>query len=301
MANKIIFAFWVVCISCAAMGFNILKDGEYIGVHAHRGGAALYPENSLWAMINAVELGVKVLEMDVQITEDSVVVVSHDPFLDPSKFTLPGGIPIAGPDESKYAVFSMDYDSLRKYETGCLPDPQFPQRKNIKTCIPTLSSVILCIESMTVASGLEPVCYNIEIKSDPSLDNVYSPGYEKYADLCMDVVKETNVSNRVIIQSFDTRTLNYMNKKYPSVALSYLVEDSVSGFEDIMSRLDFVPDIYSPESSLLDKDVMKKARSMGMDVIPWTVDDKNEARRLKTLGVDAIITNRPDSMMVWLK
>ena len=142
--------------------------------------------------------------------------------------------------------------------------------------------------------------YNIEIKSDPSRDSVYSPDYKTYADLCMKVIKESGIGNRFIIQCFDTRTLNYIHKKYPSVTLSYLVEDSVAGFDEIMSRLDFVPEWYSPESKLVDRPMMKKARNLNMKVVPWTVDDKKEADRLKRLGVDAIITNRPDSMLVWV-
>lgn len=301
MANKLFLVFWLVCIGCGAVGFNFYS--ESVGrpvVHAHRGGAALYPENSIWAMVNAVEKGVRVLEMDLQITKDSVIVVSHDPYLSSSKVLTPDGKRIPAEDEKKYAIYSMDYDSLRKYDVGSLPSKSYPQRKNLKCSIPSLLSVIDCVESLTKSSGMPPVCYNLEIKSEPSRDNVYSPDYRTYADLCMKVVNEANVGNRVIIQSFDARTLNYMREKYPSVILSYLVEDSIASFDEIMSRLDFVPQWYSPESRLVDKFVMKKARSLGMKVVPWTVDDKKEAERLKTLGVDAIITNRPDSMMVWI-
>lgn len=300
MVNKLFLAFWLMCVGCGALGVNFYTKVSKPVVHAHRGGAALYPENSLWAMVNAAEKGVRVLEMDLQITKDRVVVVSHDPYLASEKVLTPDGKCISADEEKNYAIYSMDYDSLKKYDIGSVPSKLYPDRKNLKCCVPTLESVLLCVESMTKSLGIKPVFYNIEIKSDPSRDSVYSPDYKTYADLCMKVIKESGIGNRFIIQCFDTRTLNYIHKKYPSVTLSYLVEDSVAGFDEIMSRLDFVPEWYSPESKLVDRPMMKKARNLNMKVVPWTVDDKKEADRLKRLGVDAIITNRPDSMLVWV-
>lgn len=300
MVNKFIMAFWLMCIGCGAVGVNLYNNICKPIVHAHRGGAALYPENSLWAMVYSAGEGVRVLEMDVQVTEDSVVVVSHDPYLASSKVLAPDGTRIPFDKEKQYAIFSMEYDSLKKYDIGSLPSAEYPDRKNLKCCIPTLQSVFMCVESMTKSLGIKPVFYNIEIKSDPSRDNVYTPDYKTYADLCLKVIEESNIGNRFMIQSFDTRTLNYIRKKYPKVTLSYLVEDTVASFDEMMSRIDFVPEWYSPESRLVDRTMMKRAKELGMKVAPWTVDTEKEAGRLKRLGVDAIITNRPDSMLVWV-
>ena len=92
----------------------------------------------------------------------------------------------------------------------------------------------------------------------------------------------------------------YLHEKYPDVRLSYLVEDKNATFEELMARLDFVPQVYSPESDMLTEEIAGKVRAKGMELAPWTVDDKPETERLKTLGVDAIITNQPDSVMRWL-
>ena len=116
----------------------------------------------------------------------------------------------------------------------------------------------------------------------------------------MQVMLSKDLGDRLLVQCFDPRTLNYLHERYPSVRLSYLVEDSVASFEEMMSRLDFTPQVFSPESRLLTKDMMRAARAKGMEIVPWTVDDRKEAERLKRLGVDAIITNRPDRVMEWL-
>lgn len=269
-------------------------------VHAHRGGAALYPENTVLAMTHAAAIGVPVLELDLHVTKDSMVVVSHDAFLNHVKALTPEGKPIPTDKERDYKIYAMTYDSLRRYDVGSLPNPAYPGRKNVKCCVPLVADLIDSIESLTKSNGIAPVGYNIEIKSDPSKDGIFSPDYRTFADLCMKVLLDKKLGDRLLVQCFDVRTLNYVHEKYPSVRLSYLVEDKNATFEELMSRLNFVPQVFSPESDMLTEEVAEKAHVQGMEIAPWTVDDKQEVERLKKLGVDAIITNRPDSVMRWL-
>lgn len=269
-------------------------------VHAHRGGAALYPENTILAMIHATTIGVPVIEFDLHVTKDSMVVVSHDAYLNHAKALTPEGNPIPADKEKEYKIYEMTYDSLRRYDVGSLPDPAYPQRKNVRCCVPLVADLIDSVEFLTKNNGISPVSYNIEIKSDPSKDSIYSPDYRTFADLCMKVLLSKKLGERLLVQCFDVRTLNYLHEKYPSVRLSYLVEDKNATFEELMSRLDFVPQVYSPKSDMLTEEIVGKVRAKGMELAPWTVDDKPEIERLKKLGVDAIITNRPDSVMRWL-
>ena len=269
-------------------------------VHAHRGGAALYPENTILAMTHAVTIGVPVMELDLHVTKDSMVVVSHDAFLNHVKALTPEGEPITADKDREYKIYAMTYDSLRRYDVGSLPNPAYPGRKNVKCCVPLVTDLIDCLELLTKSNGIAPVSYNIEIKSDPLKDGIYSPDYRTFADLCLKVLLGKKLDDRLLVQCFDVRTLNYLHEKYPNVRLSYLVEDKNATFEELMSRLNFVPQVYSPESDMLTEEIAVKAREKGMELAPWTVDDKPEIERLKRLGVDAIISNQPDSVMRWL-
>ena len=250
-------------------------------------------------MVNAVRIGVPVMELDLQVTKDSCVVVSHDAYLNAAKALTPEGKEIPAGKDKDYRIYGMDYDSLRLYDVGSKPNPDYPGRVNTPCRIPLLSDLIDNVEN-TAKATKDTVRYNIEIKSDPAKDGVFSPDYRTYADLCMQVMLSKDLGDRLLVQCFDPRTLNYLHERYPSVRLSYLVEDSVASFEEMMSRLDFTPQVFSPESRLLTKDMMRAARAKGMEIVPWTVDDRKEAERLKRLGVDAIITNRPDRVMEWL-
>ncbi len=300
MKKPWIKSFCLLVICGAMIGGCKSVEQKTILVHAHRGGMALYPENTIPAMKNAVDLGVPVLELDLHVSKDSQVIVSHDAFFNSVKALTPEGNVILKQKEREYKYFSMTYDSIRKYDVGSHPNPAFPDRKNVKTIVPLVSDLIDSVETYARRSGKAPLSYNIEIKSDPAKDGIFSPDYKTFADLCMKVLLGKNLGERLLLQCFDVRTLNYVHQKYPSVRLSYLVEDSNATFEELMARLNFVPQVYSPEHDMLTKEVVRKIHVKGMQIAPWTVDKKKEVLRLKKLGVDAIITNRPDSVMLWV-
>jgi len=270
-------------------------------VHAHRGGAALYPENTIPAMLHAVSIGVPMLELDLHVTRDSQVVVSHDAYMNAVKALKPDGTEIPAGNDKEYAIYSMTYDSLKRYDVGTRPNPAFPNRKNIKCSVPLVSDLIDSVEHYTHVKGLAPVGYNIEIKSWPDKDGIYSPDYRTFADLCLNVLLSKKLGDRLLLQCFDPRTLNYVHEKYPDMRISYLVKDKYVSFEELMKRINFVPQVISPDHTMVDAEFMKNARFFSMEVVPWTVDKKNEVMRLEELGVDAVITNQPDSVMEWLK
>ena len=301
--KKQIYALLLICCSLtsALQLLSATQIKKLPIVHAHRGGAAIYPENTIPAMLHAVEIGVPMLELDLHVTRDSQVVVSHDAYMNPIKALKPNGDNIPVDSARMYSIYSMTYDSLKRYDVGSRPNPAFPNRKNLKCSVPLVSDLIDSVEHSTQSKGLCPVGYNIEIKSWPDKDGIYSPDYRTFADLCMRVLLSKNLGDRLLLQCFDPRTLNYVHEKYPNVRLSYLVEDMTVDFDELMKRINFVPQVISPNHAMVDSAFMDKSRKLGMEVAPWTVDEKDEILRLRTLGVDAIITNRPDSVMTWLK
>jgi glycerophosphoryl diester phosphodiesterase len=111
----------------------------------------------------------------------------------------------------------------------------------------------------------------------------------------MSVINEKRIKDRVIIQSFDFRTLQYLHQKYPEMKTAMLIEGfDKRTLDEEINALGFIPIIYSPDYSLVNEDLIKKCHEQKIKVIPWTVDDKKSIDKLKAMGVDGIITDYPN-------
>ena len=261
----------------------------------HRGCRGLMPENTIPAMIRAVHLGVNTLEMDAVISRDKKVVVSHDPFFSWEISTDPGGMTIAQKDEQQYNLYRMDYAEIRKWDVGLKPHPRFPNQEKLRAVKPLLADLIDSVEQYTRKNKLPPVQYNIETKSMPATDNIFHPKPEEFTDLLMRVVLEKKTAERTIIQSFDVRTLQVMHRKYPRIRTALLIEgfDKKTAQENI-SLLGFTPSVYSPEFTLVDDELVRFCHANGMKLIPWTVNDRNNIKKIQDMHVDGMITDYPD-------
>ena len=269
-------------------------------IHAHRGGAGEYPENTIEAMIHAVSAGVRVLELDVHISADSMVVVSHDPYFHPSKVTWANGKRLPKGSQMRHILFNMSYAQMGSYDIGSLKQSIYPNRVNMFCQIPLLSDLISNVEAYTQRNGIAPVSYNIEIKSLPLKDNRLSPSYETFTRLVMDVLLPRQLGSRLIIQCFDTRTLNLLHSWYPNLKLSYLVDNTRTSLNDLLKNLEFTPAIFSPNYKMVTRNLVEEAHSQGIEVIPWTVDHRSDVITLRNMGVDAIITNYPTQALRWI-
>ena len=261
----------------------------------HRGCRGLMPENTIPAMINALNLGVTTLEMDAVITKDNKVVMSHEPFFNHEITSKPDGSYVTESEEKSLNIFLMTYDEVKKYDVGIKPHPRFPKQKKMNVVKPLLSDLLDSVQNY-VAIHKRPLPYfNIETKATPATDNVYHPEPAKFVETLMSVIKEKRIQEMVIIQSFDLRTLQYLHDKYPSVKTAMLIEDyDKRGLKDQLKALGFLPTIYSPEYSLVTEDLVKSCHGQKIKVIPWTVNDKVTMDKLKALGVDGIISDYPD-------
>jgi glycerophosphoryl diester phosphodiesterase len=261
----------------------------------HRGARGLMPENTIPAMLKGLELGVTTLEMDAVITKDKQVILSHEPFFNHEITTKPDGSFIDEKDEKNYNIFKMTFNETQGYDVGIKPHPRFPQQQKLKASKPLLSEVIENAEAYTSSKNLAKPFYNIETKTQPLTDNLYHPAPEEFVELLMKVIIEKKVEDRVIIQSFDPRTLQIIHHKYPFMKTALLIEDfDKRTVEDQLKQLGFVPTIYSPAYILVNEQLLNTCHQKKIKVIPWTVDDKKEIERLKQLGVDGIITDYPN-------
>ena len=300
--KQIYFALLFFCMSCSSNkhfhGSPLGDGGGGIGTfdkEGHRGCRGLMPENTIPAMIKALDLGVTTLEMDIAITKDKQPVLSHEPWFAQDITTKPDGTYMKDFDERKFVIYWMTYEQVKTFDVGMKPNPRFPRQQKMKVVKPLLSDVIDSCEEHAKATNRPLPWYNIETKTDPVLDSVFHPMPVEFVDLLMSVILEKGIEERTIIQSFDFRTLQYLHQKYPSVKTSMLIEDfDKRSLDDQIKALGFSPTIYSPEYLLVNDDLVKKCHQQNIRIIPWTVNDKPTIDKLKEMGVDGIITDYPD-------
>jgi glycerophosphoryl diester phosphodiesterase len=293
----------IIFISCNISKNNVNRDiknkpidgWDSFDKQAHRGGRGLMPENTIPAMINALGLGVTTLEMDVSISKDKKVVLSHEPFFNHEITTLPNGGFISDKYDSTFNLYTMEYDSIIRYDVGLRPFPRFPKQQKMKAVKPLLADVFKTVKEYMLTARRPYPFFNIETKSLPAGDNIYHPKPAEFIELLMKVIKENQMEELVIIQSFDFRTLQYLHQQYPKIKTAMLVEaDSKSSFRKQVKDIGFTPTIYSPEYTLVTDLLIQNCHELGMKIIPWTVNEKSKIEELKKMGVDGIITDYPN-------
>lgn len=267
---------------------------------AHRGGRGIMPENTIPAMLYSLSLDkITTLEMDVRVTADGKLILSHDDYLNPWMTTKPNGEVLPDEEKSKYAFMQMDYDEIKKFDVGIKPHHLFPEQRKMHVSIPLLEDVIDTVQYYIKETGRIQVLYNIETKSSEEGDYKYNPVPEEFVKLLMDIIEKKDITPYVIIQSADVRTLQVLRKKYPHIRTSYLVGARRKDFtvEEDLEVLGFQPYIYSPNFKYITPEDIEKCHEMGMKVVVWTPNTKKEIDELKAMGVDGIITDYPELLI----
>lgn len=275
--------------------YNMLANSLFaqnLDIQGHRGARGLYPENTTEGMLIALNYGVTTLEMDVVVTADKQVILSHEPFFSPEICTQPNGSQIPEASQHQYNIYMLTYEDVLKFDCGLKNHPRFPEQKKVAATKPLLSNVIDKVEAHITVNNLKAVNYNIEIKSTPQEDGVFHPQYGEFSDLVYQQIMVLPVE-RIIIQSFDIRVLQYWKRKYPNYKLALLIEDERNISANI-ALLGFEPDIYSPYFKLLNRRRIKKLQNRDIQVIPWTVNDVSDMQKMVDWGVDGIITDYPN-------
>ena len=269
------------------------QEARVVQVHGHRGSRGTAPENTLPAFEAALMAGADVLETDMGVTRDDVIVLSHEPNVTPERCLGPDGAKL----EKPVPIRSLTLAELKKYDCGAVPNPKFPRQIAIPgTRIPTLDELFTMVEK----SGYEAAKkaeFNIETKIFPYAPAAAPPPAE-FVKLVLDVVKKHGMEKRVIVQSFDVRTLKEVKKQAPEVRTSQLTEANL---------LDMVPalksikaDYWSPDSKWLTPEAVKEVQAAGIKVVPWTINNKKEWELAIAAGVDAVITDYPADLIEYL-
>lgn len=263
-------------------------------VHGHRGSRGTMPENTLPAFEEALKAGADVLELDLGVTKDDVVIVSHEPNVTPERCLGEGGAKL----EKPVPIRSLTLAELKKYDCGKITNPKFPRQQAVPgTPMPTLEEVFMMVSRSKLPAARRAE-FNIETKIFP-YDPELTPPPAVFAGLVVTAVKRYGMGPRTMVQSFDVRTLKEVKMLAPEIRTSQLT------YEEL---LDIVPalkaaltDIWSPNYKWITADAVKEAQKAGFKVAPWTINTPREWDIAIAAGVDAIITDYPADLVAHLK
>ena len=256
---------------------------QVIQVQGHRGARAMRPENTLPAFEYAIAQGVDALELDMAVTRDGVLVVSHDPEL---------RAPVCTGPRDRAVIHELTLAEVRQWDCGAKQNPLFAKQQPAPgTRMPTLDEVF----------GLAPkgkFLFNIETKSFPKRPEV-APPPDEFAKLVLAEIRKHHLETRVVVQSFDFRTLHAMKQLAPEIKLSALYSGAPRDFVEIAREAG--AQIVSPEYRLVTPENVKAAHAAGLEVLPWTPDTPDAWEKLAAAGVDGIITDDPAALIAFLK
>lgn len=259
----------------------------------HRGARGLVPENTIPAFLKALEYPVKTLELDVVVSKDGQLIVSHEPWMSHEICTKADGTIVEASEEQQLRIWEMDYTTIQRFDCGKRGNAKFPEQVPQKTHKPSLRDMVSTIEDYIFKNDKTPIFYNIETKSRPSWYDTLVPQPVVFVDILLQEINELGIASRTCVQSFDPATIRLVHQKQPELRTALLVYNQ-EGVAKNIDSLGFVPTIYSPYYMLLDEAEMKHAKDKGMQVVPWTVNDVPTMQKLIKLGVDGIITDYPN-------
>lgn len=271
-----------------------------VDVQGHRGARGVLPENSIAGFFYALDVGVRTLELDVVISADSQVVVSHEPWMHSDICTHPSGRPVSPQEERSINLFRMTAQEIAAYDCGSRQHPRFPEQQPQPASKPLLFDVIRQADAYARANRRPLPHYNIETKSRIEWEGVHVPDPLTFAGLVLEVIRETGIEQRALLQSFDVRTLVASRSLAPDLPVALLVapeglpNEALPPLPAVFAFVGLRPDVFSPEWRLLSPETVREAQAMGMRVIPWTVNRAEDIETVLSWGVDGIITDYPE-------
>lgn len=281
---RLLLFFWILCLmSC--------QNPRSVDIQGHRGCRGLMPENTLPAFKKAIDIGVHTLELDVVITKDKKVVVSHEPYFNNIICLDAEGNEMNQETGKNFNIYQMTYEEVKRFDCGSKPHKLYPEQLNQKAYKPLLREVIKLAEEEN-----SNIKYNIELKTHPDYYGEYTPFPEEFVSLVFNELEQSGILDRANLQSFDLITLEQIKKHSTSIPVALLVGEN----EEIitkLSRLSFKPEIISPSFKLLDAKKVKNLQLEDYEVIPWTVNKTKDLQLMLDYEVDGIITDYPNRLI----
>ncbi len=260
-------------------------------VHGHRGCRGHFPANTLPAFLHAARIGCQWIELDVVITGDNQVLVSHEPWMDHLACLGPEGLALSAAEGRAANIHRMPLAEARRYK---VKGPG-----NSTAHKPALAEVVAALKQVAEAEGIPSPGFNIEVKSDPALYGTYQPQPEELARRVLHEIAVLGIKGHCLVQCFDPAVLNAMHHQEPAVPLAFLVEHDL-GLDASLAALRFTPAYYSPALRLVDEDLVHALRRKGIGLLVWTVNEPADMRRMLQLGIDGLITDEPAEALALL-
>lgn len=273
-----------------------------LDLQGHRGARGLFPENTLAGFAGALALGVRAFELDVAMTADGVVVVTHDPRLNPDITRTADGTWLAGPGPS---IRSLSFAELSRYDVGRMR-PGSPYAALFPEQAPCDGAAIPRLEDVL---RLDPAArFTLELKTLPLHASLAVSGPE-LAEAAVAVARRLGAARRITVQSFDWRGPRHLRRTQPDVRLAWLTRAELlpaarewwdgphpSDYGGSVPRAVAAESgpVWAPDHTDLTEASLAEAHALGLAVVPWTVNRPEEMRRLIRWGVGGLITDRPD-------
>lgn len=278
-----------------------MADNSVFDWQGHRGARGLLPENTIPAFLRALSYPeVVTLELDVVISADDRVIVSHEPWMSSEICLSPAGDRLPEEPEKRISIRKLTAEQIAAYDCGQLAHPRFPEQQQRPAEKPTLAAVFAAVDRFCIQQDRPSPRYNIELKYEPDLEPHFVPDRNTFADLVLQDVAAWGKPELVTLQCFDPPMLGVIRDKNPDIQLAYL-DEFPGNLKEKMDALGFVPPIYSPYHVPLNASLVDSVQQMNMRLVPWTVNEVDRMKALMDLGVDGIITDYPDRIADALK
>ena len=255
-------------------------------LHAHRGIPKIYPENTLEGFVYAIKLGARVLEVDVVVSKDDELIVSHDPFMRSGLCKTPSGLLIK--NEREHNLYKLTTQEIKRYDVGSLPSKAFPNQINTRLSKPSFKDLA------KLMSKFPSVRLNIEVKSEEKYYDIFQPSPKAYTRILVEEIHQLKC--QFMVQSFDASILNELYNLRPDISLGLLINGELDPSLDLR-LLKFLPNYYNPAVDFLTREALNYLKSNNIKVIPWTVNDLTKAKELVEMGVDGLITDKIDDLL----
>lgn len=269
------------------------KKKGAVDIIANKGVRSVMPENTVEGMIKALELGVRTLKFEVVISADNQIVVSQEPYFSERISTHPENRTINLLNEKQFNIYRMSYDSLKNYDVGLRYNEDFPAQEKFRVSKPLLSTLIEKVEYFAKKRKIKNIKFIIEPKTIKNGEGIYHPQIPRFIDLVMKELETLGINQKTVLYSFDPQVLQYAKTKYPQTLLALAVDEKII-FEDNIKQLGFLPNYYSAYLPLVGKTLIDQCHANQIKILVWTINKTTAFEQVRNLGVDGILTDKPE-------
>lgn len=254
----------------------------------HRGCRGLMPENTIDAFLHALEFPIQTLELDVVLSKDLMVVVSHEPWFS-SEICVDF-------DAENNNLFALSYAEIKAVDCGSKMVDRFPNQKKLITHKPSLIEVVSAVRAHCKKQNRPLPRFNIELKSQKDWIGTYLPERRVFVEQVYQTIRALGIEELTTIQSFDSEVLSIFMGLQTKLRFAFLTESDEAPL-DQLEVLPKMPHIYSPNYKLVNDELIEQLKMLKVKVIPWTVNDVKTMKSLIRMGVDGIITDYPNLIL----